>query len=151
MSYWVTQRRALGTLACVSFAALPLALRSSREACCSAALRSTVRSRSAHLLRARITAVTIVAGRYRSGKSFLMNQLLGDRAGFSVGHTIASHTKGIWLCHEAVPAVTASGEKLSMLFMDSEGLGATDKVRRSRSLPRFSVIHWELISLRHEV
>ena len=86
-------------------------------------------------------AVVIVAGRYRSGKSFLMNQLLGDRAGFSVGHTIASHTKGIWLCSEAVPATTPSGEKVSMLFMDSEGLGATDKVCTLRATPLY---YWEV-------
>jgi hypothetical protein len=72
-------------------------------------------------------AVAIVAGRYRSGKSFLMNQLVGDAGGFSVGHTIESKTKGIWLCREAVEAETPSGERVSMLFMDSEGLGATDK------------------------
>lgn len=79
--------------------------------------------------RAPRAAVTIVAGRYRSGKSFLMNQLVGDAAGFSVGHTVASHTKGIWLCSAAVPSHTASGEPITQLFMDSEGLGATDKVR----------------------
>jgi Guanylate-binding protein, N-terminal domain len=73
-------------------------------------------------------AVTIVAGRYRSGKSFLMNQLLGGSGGFSVGHTVESHTKGIWLSGEAVEARTSSGESVPMLFMDSEGLGATDKV-----------------------
>jgi hypothetical protein len=72
-------------------------------------------------------ALVIVAGRYRSGKSFLMNQLVGDAGGFSVGHTVESKTKGIWICREAVQAQAPSGERVSMLFMDSEGLGATDK------------------------
>jgi hypothetical protein len=73
-----------------------------------------------------------VAGRYRTGKSFLMNQLAGDAAAstsFSVGHTVESNTKGIWLCGEAVKARTAAGDEIDMLLMDSEGLGATDKVR----------------------
>lgn len=72
-------------------------------------------------------AIVIVAGRYRSGKSFLMNQLVGDAGGFAVGHTVESKTKGIWLCREAVEATTTGGEPVSMLFMDSEGLGASDK------------------------
>lgn len=78
-------------------------------------------------------AVTIVAGRYRSGKSFLMNQLLGGNGGFSVGHTVESHTKGIWIASGAgggVEAKTVTGETVPMIFMDSEGLGATDKVRQ---------------------
>ncbi len=73
-------------------------------------------------------AVIIVAGRYRSGKSFLMNQLVGERGSFSVGHTVESHTKGIWLLSRAVRGHTASGEEIDIVFMDSEGLGATDKV-----------------------
>lgn len=56
-----------------------------------------------------------------------MNQLVGDAGGFAVGHTVESKTKGIWLCREAVTATTAAGERVSMLFMDSEGLGASDK------------------------
>lgn len=64
-----------------------------------------------------------------------MNQLVGDAAGFSVGHTVESHTKGIWLCSEAVEAMTATGEVVQMLFMDSEGLGATDKVSGARLWP----------------
>ena len=75
-------------------------------------------------------AVVALAGRYRTGKSFLAKQLVGadggGSGGFSVGHTVASHTKGIWLCGRAV-AGGADGE-LPVLFLDSEGLGATDKV-----------------------
>lgn len=74
-------------------------------------------------------AVVIVAGRYRSGKSFLMNQLAGESGGFSVGHTVESHTKGIWLASRTVRGHTDEGEEVDILFMDSEGLGATDKVR----------------------
>lgn len=77
-------------------------------------------------------SVVIVAGRYRSGKSFLCNQLVGDAAGFSVGHTIASHTKGIWLAGEAIQAHNSDGKPVTLLIMDSEGLGATDKVRHPK-------------------
>ena len=59
-----------------------------------------------------------------------MNQLVGDSDGFSVGHTVASHTQGIWLCSQAVEGTTPDGKPCRMLFMDSEGLGANDKVSR---------------------
>ena len=77
-------------------------------------------------------AVVAVAGRYRSGKSFLLSQLCGGgaaSAAFSVGHTVESHTRGIWMASSMVPARTAAGERVDVLFLDSEGLGATDKVR----------------------
>ena len=74
-------------------------------------------------------AVVALAGRYRTGKSFLAKQLVGGGGGegFSVGHTVASHTKGIWLCGTAVSG--GADGTLPVLFLDSEGLGATDKVR----------------------
>lgn len=72
-------------------------------------------------------AVVIVAGRYRSGKSFLMSQLCGSAA-FSVGHTTESHTRGIWIHASGVKGRTERGEEVDVVFMDSEGLASTDKV-----------------------
>ena len=80
-------------------------------------------------------AVVAVAGRYRSGKSFLLSQLCGGgaaSAAFGVGHTVESHTRGIWMASSMVPARTAAGASVDVLFLDSEGLGATDKVRARR-------------------
>jgi len=44
-------------------------------------------------------APVVVIGPYRSGKSFLLNQLLGVgcTAGFGVGHTRATQTRGVWM------------------------------------------------------
>lgn len=79
------------------------------------------------------SGVIVVAGRYRSGKSFLMNQLVRADVmageGFGIGHTIASHTKGIWMWPTPVRARTSSGDAVDVIVMDSEGLGATEAVR----------------------
>ena len=73
-----------------------------------------------------VAAVVIVTGAYRTGKSFLMNQLAGD-GGFSVGHSVQSHTRGIWVGSQPIQGQTAAGEPMKVLLMDSEGMGSTDK------------------------
>ncbi len=39
-------------------------------------------------------AVVAVAGKYRTGKSYLLNILTGDSCGFEVGNTVNACTKG---------------------------------------------------------
>lgn len=42
-------------------------------------------------------ATVSVVGKFHSGKSFLMNQLMGKSNGFGIGPTITPTTMGIWL------------------------------------------------------
>lgn len=42
-------------------------------------------------------AVVAVVGKYHSGKSFLLNQLMGKKNGFGVGPTLRPQTMGIWM------------------------------------------------------
>uniref|UniRef100_A0A8C0W3L9 GB1/RHD3-type G domain-containing protein n=1 Tax=Castor canadensis TaxID=51338 RepID=A0A8C0W3L9_CASCN len=61
---------------------------------------------------------------YHTGKSYLVNKLAGQKRGFSVGSTVQSHTKGIWmLCvpHPKKPDQT-------LVLLDTEGLGDVEKV-----------------------
>ncbi|XP_043431456.1 guanylate-binding protein 5-like isoform X3 [Prionailurus bengalensis] len=67
--------------------------------------------------------VVAIVGLYRTGKSYLMNKLAGKNKGFSIGSTVQSHTKGIWMwCmpHPKKPDHT-------LVLLDTEGLGDVEK------------------------
>ncbi|XP_004378774.1 guanylate-binding protein 2 isoform X1 [Trichechus manatus latirostris] len=67
--------------------------------------------------------VVAIVGLYRTGKSYLMNKLAGKKKGFSLGSTVQSHTKGIWMwCvpHPNMPNHT-------LVLLDTEGLGDVEK------------------------
>ncbi|XP_041427591.1 guanylate-binding protein 1 [Xenopus laevis] len=67
--------------------------------------------------------VVVIVGKYRTGKSYLMNKLAGSKTGFQLGSTIQSKTKGIWMwCvpHPRKPSHT-------LVLLDTEGLGDIEK------------------------
>ncbi|XP_047954261.1 guanylate-binding protein 4-like isoform X3 [Salvia hispanica] len=68
-----------------------------------------------------IAAVAVI-GPYRSGKSFLLNQLLSLSCyeGFGVGHMRDTKTKGIWVWGSPVE-VDINGVKTSVFYLDTEG------------------------------
>lgn len=70
--------------------------------------------------------VITMAGKYRTGKSYLLNKAVLSQkgAGFCVGPTINPCTKGLWAWNEPLSFVTADGEQASLLVIDTEGLGA---------------------------
>ncbi|KAK7797317.1 hypothetical protein U0070_023673 [Myodes glareolus] len=67
--------------------------------------------------------VVAIVGLYHTGKSYLMNKLAWKNTGFSVGSTVDSHTKGIWMW--CVPHPQKPGHTLVLL--DTEGLGNVEK------------------------
>ena len=73
-------------------------------------------------------AVVSVAGLYRTGKSYLLNRMILNRSnGFGVGPTINPCTKGLWMWGAPIKTRTEDGQPLTLLIIDTEGLGATDE------------------------
>jgi len=70
--------------------------------------------------------VICIAGPYRSGKSFLLNRLMGRTSidGFSVGGSINACTKGVWMF---VSPPREEDPETGYIYLDSEGLGSLDK------------------------
>lgn len=68
-------------------------------------------------------AIIVVIGPYRSGKSFLLNQMLdlSCKEGFGVGHKREAQTKGVWMWGDPL-VVNYHGKPLSLIFLDTEGL-----------------------------
>lgn len=72
-----------------------------------------------------------LVGKYRTGKSFLLNRVLIDKKsknGFDVGPTIKPCTKGIWLWSS--PLIinnNYSNTSFPAYLIDTEGLGAYDE------------------------
>eukprot|EP00466_Bigelowiella_natans_P001373 jgi/Bigna1/89438/estExt_fgenesh1_pg.C_490076 len=74
-------------------------------------------------------APVVVIGPFRSGKSFVLNQMLNlpcDQ-GFSVGHRRHAQTKGIWFWDEPQLTSSADGERISIIYVDTEGFEAAGK------------------------
>ena len=72
--------------------------------------------------------VIAVAGLYRTGKSYLLNRIiLNQQSGFGVGPTINACTKGLWIWKKPISGMTADGNPINILVIDSEGLGALDE------------------------
>jgi len=81
----------------------------------------------------RHVAVCTVCGPYRTGKSYLLNLLLGriqsGSAQFRVGSTTRACTQGLWMWG----AGDLLGDGSSLLFMDCEGFNSTDADRTKDS------------------
>ncbi|KAM7097873.1 guanylate-binding protein 6-like isoform 1-T3 [Molossus nigricans] len=67
--------------------------------------------------------VVAIVGMYRTGKSYLMNQLAGQNHGFPLGSTVQSETKGIWMWCVPHPLNTDH----TLVLLDTEGLGDVEK------------------------
>ena len=81
-------------------------------------------------------AVIAVAGMFRTGKSFLMNRLIGMQDGFEIGPSVNPCTKGIWIWGQPVQL----GEDYYAILMDTEGLGSGNKASVDAIILTLSVL-----------
>ena len=68
-----------------------------------------------------------VCGKYRTGKSYLLNKVLLGSRGFSIGSTINACTKGLWIWKRPFKFITEEKEEIAVFVIDTEGLGAIDE------------------------
>lgn len=66
--------------------------------------------------------VVACAGKYRTGKSFLLNQLTETAPGFGVGESVQACTKGLWVRRRFFRV----SNELDVLYVDTEGIDALD-------------------------
>ncbi|KAL3133524.1 hypothetical protein ABBQ38_007377 [Trebouxia sp. C0009 RCD-2024] len=71
--------------------------------------------------------VVAVCGRARQGKSFILNQLLGQSTGFQVAPSVRPCTKGLWMWSSPIARKNADGSQYQLVLLDSEGIDAWDQ------------------------
>jgi hypothetical protein len=81
-----------------------------------------------------VTVVTIV-GPYRSGKSYLLNRLMGRSDGFPLGSTVQAKTKGFWLWMGDF----LTDKNRCLILLDVEGLADVWKGNVTHDLKLFTL------------
>ena len=66
-------------------------------------------------------AVLSICGPFRTGKSYLLSQILGRPGAFKVGHHMSACTKGVWMGTTLLECA-----EYAILFLDTEGIDSPD-------------------------
>lgn len=76
-------------------------------------------------------AVISIAGVYRTGKSFVLNQLAGSTVGFDIGSSVEPCTQGIWMWIVDRKKVDKGliPDNLTVILLDTEGLASYTKTK----------------------
>lgn len=80
-----------------------------------------------------VSCISIV-GKYRTGKSYLLNRFFGRNSGFDLGGAIQAKTKGIWIWVKPHPVE----ENRLLILLDTEGLHDVEKGDETNDIQLFS-------------
>ena len=72
-------------------------------------------------LKGKKIGVVCVVGKYRTGKSYLINKVILDRGqgkGFTVGPTVNPCTKGLWIWDQTIKSESQDHEDMELIVMD---------------------------------
>ena len=81
-----------------------------------------------------VTVICIV-GPYRTGKSYLLNRLMGKNNGFPLGPTVEAKTKGIWMW----VGNYFDDPNRALVLLDTEGLSDPKKGDASHDMNMFAI------------
>ena len=84
---------------------------------------------------ARPVTVICIVGPYRTGKSYLLNRLMGKNNGFPLGPTLQAKTKGIWIW----VGDYFDDRNRAMVLLDTEGLDDPEKGDASHDMNMFAI------------
>lgn len=66
-------------------------------------------------------AVVSICGPFRTGKSYLLSQILGSPGAFKVGHSMGACTKGVWMATTVLEC-----EDYVVVLLDTEGMDSPE-------------------------
>jgi hypothetical protein len=83
----------------------------------------------------RPATVVCIVGPYRTGKSYLLNRLMGKNNGFPLGPTLQAKTKGIWIW----VGDFFDNPNRALILLDTEGLDDPEKGDASHDMNMFAL------------
>lgn len=80
-------------------------------------------------------AVVSICGPFRSGKSYFLSRMLGNKETFQLGHTMDACTRGIWVATSVLEC-----EEFALVLLDTEGIAAPGRTESDSGVTKLLVL-----------